>query len=59
MLDDDQRVTGIAQVAQAFEQTGRVARMKARGWLVEDKASTDKPRTQDGGQSNPLMLTAR
>ena len=59
MLDDDDRVALIAQVAQAAQQQLVVARMQPDRRLIEDVHDADQPATDLPSQPNALRLPAR
>ena len=56
---DDERVTEIPQPDKGVDETAVVALVQTDGGLVEDVEHTDQSRTNLGGQSDALGLTAR
>ncbi len=59
MLDDDDRVAGIAQLLQAADQTLVVALVQADGGLVENVKNIDQFGTDLRGEADALALAAR
>ena len=58
VLDDDDRVALLLQVAERGDQPIVVARMQADRRLIEQVQHADQPRADAGRQSHPLPLAA-
>ena len=59
VLDDDDGVAEITQLAKSVQQASVVALMQSDRRLVENVQHTDEPRSDLSRQTNPLRLTAR
>ncbi len=59
MLDDDDRIAGIAQFLQAADEPLVVALMQPDGGFVEDIKHVDQLRADLRGQADALALAAR
>ncbi|MDT4870069.1 hypothetical protein FQZ97_1051300 [compost metagenome] len=59
MLNDDNRIAEIAQMAQRVEKTGIVALMQADRRLIKNIKHTRKARTDLRSQADALAFTAR
>ena len=57
MLDDQDRVVLLHELAQGADQPVVVARVQADRGLVEDVQNAGQAGTNAGGQANPLLLT--
>ena len=58
VLDDDDRVAGVAEAAQQREQAVGVARVEADGRLVEHVQRVHQPRAEGVGERDALGLAA-
>ena len=56
VLDDDERVSLVAQPVQDSDQSADVVRMQAGGRLVEDVKRVDQARAEGPGQNDALEL---
>ena len=59
VLDDEDRVSQIAQVVQDLDQPVRIAAVQADGRLVEHIQRADQTRTERSRQLNALRFAAR
>ncbi len=58
MLDDDQGVTEVAQPDERLDEASVVPLVQPDRGLVEDVEDADQPRSDLGGESDPLRLPA-
>ncbi len=59
VLDDEQRIAGIAQLREHFDDAAEVARMQADARLVEHEQRIDERRAERRRQIDALHLAAR
>ena len=59
VLDDDQRVAGVAQAVHRLDDPAHVARVQADRRLVEDEQGVDERGAERGRQVDALHLAAR
>ena len=59
MLDDDERVAGVAQALHHADDASHVARMQADRWLIEHEERVDQRGTERRGEVDALHLAAR
>ena len=58
VLDDEQRVAGVAKAPENAVEAPDVARMQADGGLVEDEERVDEVAAERGGERDALRLAA-
>jgi hypothetical protein len=58
VLDNEEGVAGVAEVAEAGEEAVGIARVETGGGLVEDEGSTDESAAEDGGEPHALIFAA-
>jgi hypothetical protein len=58
MLDNDERVSFLAERSKRFEQTQIIARMQTDGWFVQYIKHTAEIRAELRSQTNSLRLAA-
>ncbi len=59
VLDDEDRISEVAQILQNLDQAVGVARMQTDRWFVENIERTHESRPERSCQLNALRLTAR
>ena len=58
VLDDDDRVSHVAEPLQNFDQSARVARVQTDTGLIQDVESVDQARAEAGGQIHAFGFAA-
>ncbi|MPN63340.1 hypothetical protein SDC9_211098 [bioreactor metagenome] len=59
MFNHQQRITGISEPFQRFQQAVVITLMQADTWLIQNIEYADQPGANLSGQSDPLSFTAR